>query len=76
MYYRDPDGNEIETQVENFESPEEATSFTMSEKFAENPIGTDFVPEDLIRRIEAGEEDKEIKKRVETGKRMAPLPIF
>lgn len=30
LYYRDPDGNQIETQVDNFETAEEATAFMNS----------------------------------------------
>ena len=69
MYYRDPDGNELETQVENFESTEEANAFMASKEFAENPIGTDYEPEELIRRIESGEDERVIKKRIEAGPR-------
>ena len=69
MYYRDPDGNEIETQVDNFDTNQEADKFMISKEFAENPIGTDFDPEELIGRIESGEDEREIKKRLEIGAR-------
>jgi catechol 2,3-dioxygenase-like lactoylglutathione lyase family enzyme len=73
IYYHDPDGNDIETQVENFETVEEANEFIRSPKFAENPIGTDFDPEELIKRLEAGEDEKIIKTRVEIGPRLLPI---
>ena len=41
-------------------------------EFAENPIGTDFDPEDYIRRIKAGEDEGLLKKRVEIGARGLP----
>jgi len=69
MYYKDPDGNEIETQVDNFDSVEEIDAFMRSQAFADNPIGTEFDPEELIRRLEAGEDHRSIKKRIEIGKR-------
>ena len=69
MYYRDPDGNEIETQVDNFDENEDANNFMISKEFAENPIGTDFDPAELMRRIESGEDEKSIKKRLESGAR-------
>ena len=72
VYYRDPDGNMLETQVDNFESVDEATKFMVSEHFAENPIGTDFDPEEYIRRLKAGEDEGELKKRVEIGARGLP----
>ncbi len=72
MYYHDPDGNDIETQVDNFESADEANAFMRSEFFEMNPIGTDFDPEELVKRLEAGEDEAVIKKRVEIGKRGVP----
>ena len=41
----------------------------VSKEFAMNPIGTDFEAEDLIKRLESGEDEKSIKKRVEIGPR-------
>lgn len=72
IYYTDPDGNMIETQVDNFNTVEEANAFMASTSFAENPIGTDFDPEELIRRIQSGEDHASIKKRVENGARGLP----
>lgn len=72
IYYKDPDGNMLETQVDNFDSPDDATAFVESAAFAENPIGTDFDPEALIERIKAGEDDKVLKKRIEIGPRGVP----
>lgn len=72
IYYRDPDGHMIETQVDNFEDPDDATEFMKSKYFAENPIGTDFDPEDYIARLEKGESEKELQKRVEIGPRGVP----
>jgi hypothetical protein len=42
--YKDPDGNSLETQVDTFDTPEEATVFMKSKEFADNPIGTDIDP--------------------------------
>ncbi|KAF4636419.1 hypothetical protein G7Y89_g1659 [Cudoniella acicularis] len=70
IYYTDPDGNEIETQVDNFDTPAEADKFLTSEEFAINPIGTDFDVEDLICRLESGVPETELKTRVEIGPRM------
>ena len=69
MYYTDPDGNRIETQVDNFDTVEEASDFMAGPHFAENPIGQDFDPEELCARLERGEDHRVIKKRVETGPR-------
>jgi catechol 2,3-dioxygenase-like lactoylglutathione lyase family enzyme len=72
IYYQDPDGNLIETQVDNFDTSEEANAFMMSELFAENPIGTDFDPEEWERSMQNGEDEKKLKKRVEIGARGLP----
>ena len=72
MYYFDPDGNTIESQVDNFDTPEEGAAFMNSDLFAQNPIGTDFEPEDLIAKLDAGIDDKIIKKRIEIGARGLP----
>jgi catechol-2,3-dioxygenase len=69
IYYQDPDGNQIETQVDNFETAEQANEFMASKAFAENPIGVDFDPEELIRKLTAGEDQIELKKRPNIGPR-------
>ena len=69
MYYFDPDGNEFEMQVDNFATAREAHEFMRSEEYAENPIGVDIVPEELIKRIRSGEDDTSIKKRPRIGPR-------
>ncbi|KAL1615259.1 hypothetical protein SLS56_011883 [Neofusicoccum ribis] len=63
IYYQDPDGNNIETQVDNFDDNSEATAFMMTECFKRNPVGIDFDPEDLVRRLESGEDQASIKQR-------------
>jgi len=75
MYYHDPDGNDIETQVDVYGTSEEATEFMMSPAFAENPVGVDFVPEDLIKRLESGESEDSIKKRPAIGPRALPTLV-
>ncbi|MEL7029304.1 MAG: VOC family protein [Pseudomonadota bacterium] len=66
LYYVDPDGNQLEFQVENFETVEESTEFFHSEEFARNPIGVEFDPDDLIARMEAGSLERELLKRPES----------
>jgi hypothetical protein len=67
MYYRDPNGNHIEMQA--FETAEEATLYMMGPEYSENPIGTDFDPEDLLRRLDAGEPEKKLMERPNIGPR-------
>ncbi|KIW90377.1 uncharacterized protein Z519_09022 [Cladophialophora bantiana CBS 173.52] len=69
MYYHDPDGNEIETQIDNFEDNEEATKYMMSPAFVQNPFGVEFNPDDLLFRVRSGEDPASIKKRPDIGPR-------
>lgn len=69
MYYRDPDGNMIETQVDNFDTAEEATQSMLSEDFQKNSFGVDYDPDELYRRVESGEDEASIKKQVDVKRR-------
>ncbi len=55
MYYRDPDGNQMELQVDVFDTNEAFNTWMAQSDFVANPIGVKFVPEDLIARHRAGE---------------------
>ncbi|KXH69575.1 glyoxalase/Bleomycin resistance protein/Dioxygenase [Colletotrichum salicis] len=72
IYYKDPDGNMLETQVDNFDTVEEATAFMMGGAFIENPIGLDFDAEEMIGALRSGEDEKVLKKRREIGPRGLP----
>jgi catechol 2,3-dioxygenase-like lactoylglutathione lyase family enzyme len=67
LYYEDPDNNNIELQIDNYDSIEEATAFFYSAAFAENPVGVEFDPEDLLARLKAGEPEAELKRRPNVG---------
>jgi catechol-2,3-dioxygenase len=54
MYYADPDGNQLEFQIDLLE-PDAANEFIHSPAFAANPVGEPFDPEELARRIDAQE---------------------
>ncbi|MET7457790.1 VOC family protein [Streptomyces sp. NPDC005574] len=55
LYYADPDGNNIELQIDNFDTAEEHTAFIESESFRRNPAGVPFDPDELLTRLRAGE---------------------
>ena len=54
MYYADPDGNQMEFQVDAFDSSEEANTFMCGPVNAANPIGVEFDPEEWLARMRAG----------------------
>ena len=58
-YYRDPDGNQVELQIDAM-SPQTADEFMNSPVFAANPIGVDVDFDALIARFESGESAESI----------------
>ncbi len=60
LYYRDPDGNRIELQVDNFSDVEMLNGWFKTGAFRKNPIGVDFDPEKLLARWESGEPEAEL----------------
>jgi hypothetical protein len=54
MYYADPDGNQMEMQVDSFSSSDEANAFMTGPSFAANPIGVEYDPEEVLAKIRAG----------------------
>ena len=69
LYYLDPDGNQLEFQVDNYDTVEEATKFFFTDAFAQNPIGVDYDPEQLLARLQAGEDEAKLKLRPPSGPR-------
>ncbi|MGE0101220.1 MAG: VOC family protein [Blastocatellales bacterium] len=62
LYYADPDGNQMEFQVDCCETGEAATSY-MNDKFDANPVGVEFEPDDWLSRLRAGTPESELKAR-------------
>lgn len=62
LYYADPDGNQMEFQVDSLESSADASAF-METLFALNPIGVEFDPEDWLARLRAGTPEAELLTR-------------
>jgi catechol 2,3-dioxygenase-like lactoylglutathione lyase family enzyme len=68
LYYRDPDGNKVELQIDNFETMEQMKGFFRSNDFSKNPIGVSFDPDELVRQFHAGVPEAELRKyRPEAG---------
>jgi catechol 2,3-dioxygenase-like lactoylglutathione lyase family enzyme len=53
LYYRDPDGNRLEFQVD-CGTVEQANAYMASEAFAANPIGVRYDADQLLARYRAG----------------------
>ena len=69
MYYEDPDRNQLEFQIDNFDTVEQAGEFFFTEAFATNTIGVDFDPAELLARARAGEDEVALKARPPSGPR-------
>jgi catechol 2,3-dioxygenase-like lactoylglutathione lyase family enzyme len=54
MYYRDPDGNRVELQIDNFATAEEGQAWMHSPAFDRNPIGVEYDPDELVRKFASG----------------------
>jgi catechol-2,3-dioxygenase len=54
MYYADPDGNQMEMQVDAFTSSDAANDYMNGPHFATNPIGVEYDPDEVLARIRAG----------------------
>jgi catechol 2,3-dioxygenase-like lactoylglutathione lyase family enzyme len=63
MYYADPDGNQMEFQVDCFGSNDAANAFMAGPHFSANPIGVEYDPEDWLDRLRAGASESEFLPR-------------
>lgn len=71
LYYADPDGNQMEFQVDCLESSDDASQF-MATMFAKNPLGVEFDPEDWLARLRGGTPETELLER-KTHEPVSPL---
>ncbi|MBJ7474674.1 MAG: VOC family protein [Betaproteobacteria bacterium] len=65
LYYGDPDGNRSEFQVDVYATNEEANAFMNGPGFAQNPIGVEFDPDELVKRLRSGEPESNFLVRKE-----------
>jgi catechol 2,3-dioxygenase-like lactoylglutathione lyase family enzyme len=72
LYYKDPDGNRLEFQVDSFANAEDANAYMQGPHFAENPVGVPFDPRELVEQFRRGVPEAELLVRpVAPG---APIP--
>jgi catechol-2,3-dioxygenase len=62
MYYRDPDGNQIELTVANFDDVETMNAWLARGDFDENPIGVPLNADELLAQVESGTPDHELRR--------------
>ena len=71
LYYKDPDGNRLEFQVDCFATAEEANAYMQGEAFSSNPIGVTFDPDELVEQFRKGVPERQLLARPAA----APTPI-
>jgi catechol-2,3-dioxygenase len=54
IYYRDPDGNRMEFQVDCCANADEAHAYMHSDAFAANPVGVEIDPDVLLVQFRGG----------------------
>ena len=65
MYYQDPQKNQVELQVDAFETAEATTAFLQGKAFARNPIGVVYDPAELLKRYREGTPESELLQPLE-----------
>jgi catechol 2,3-dioxygenase-like lactoylglutathione lyase family enzyme len=63
MYYADPDGNQMEFQVDAFDSTDECNAYISGPPFEANPVGVEFDPEDWLAAVEKGASLEDFRER-------------
>jgi catechol 2,3-dioxygenase-like lactoylglutathione lyase family enzyme len=71
LYYRDPDANKVELQVDVFATAAQTNEF-LDEYYPENFMGIIFDPEEMIAKFEAGVPIAELFKRPKLPPGMTP----
>lgn len=54
MYYADPDGNQMEFQVDAFDSADDCNAYIRGSAFETNPVGVEFDPQDWLAAVHDG----------------------
>ncbi|CAI6016338.1 hypothetical protein V2G26_018404 [Clonostachys chloroleuca] len=69
IYYKDPDGNNLETQIDTIKDMDEINAMITGDEFRQNPIGVDFDPEELWKNMRSGVPYEELVTRRSIGPR-------
>ena len=66
LYYADPDGNQIELQVDSFPDADATNAWMRSEAFNRNPIGIEFDADEMLAQLAAGVPQAQLLRRPDT----------
>lgn len=62
IYYRDPDENMVELQIDNM-APDDATAYMRGEEYSLDPLGPSFDPDAMLEALRAGTPESELTTR-------------
>jgi catechol-2,3-dioxygenase len=74
LYYTDPDGTDVELQLDNYATPAESKAVFSSEEYLQNPIGRPFDPEVLLAAHREGRAYKDCLMQAEAEADPGALP--
>ncbi|MFG1928664.1 VOC family protein [Cryptosporangium sp. NPDC048952] len=75
LYYRDPDGNFVEMQIDNFAAPDDATAYMNGSEYAGDSVGPAFDPERMLAARAAGASVEELTVRSWSLQESLPDPM-
>jgi catechol-2,3-dioxygenase len=75
LYYRDPDGNFVEMQIDAFSDPDDATGYMQGPEYGGDSVGPAFDPEELLKRRRGGSTEKELCGRAWCSDAGLPNPL-
>jgi catechol-2,3-dioxygenase len=75
MYYRDPDGNHVEMQIDRFAEPDDATAYMKGPEYAADSVGPAFDPDALLAARRDGRSVEELSDRAWALKSELPDPM-
>jgi catechol-2,3-dioxygenase len=76
LYYKDPEGNFVELQCDNFGDWAKSSAWMRTSSiFAENPIGVLFNPAKVSRAFSAGRSFEELRKAIRAGEFAPEDPV-
>lgn len=76
IYYKDPDQNKVELQIDVFSTPQEVNDYFAAGHYLENPMGIIFDPEEMLRKYNAGVPFEELVKRPKLPEGMTPWDML
>jgi catechol-2,3-dioxygenase len=75
MYYRDPDGNMVEMQIDRFADPDDATRYMRGPEYAADSVGPAFDPEAMLEARRGGATVEELSDRAWALQASLPDPM-